>query len=401
MQGSIVKRRLQDGSPRYFAVYWAGGKQKWKGFSRRKDAERFLANTVKTVHDGSYQDVTPLLMNCLFDRWLDHSLEVRLKQGLLKPSTAKSYRSMLASHLRPSFGEHRSNELTHAVVSDWVRKLADKIENGKLTRKSFNNLLNLLHAILVWARHPAQGYLAHDPLIGQKRLPKQQAERDFLEPEEIEILLRAAEPPDDTIIHLAVYSGLRRGELFGLQWSDLDWGNGTDGGRLRIRRSIYQGAITTPKTQNSIRVVDVTQRTLDELAMYKLGFPPAGDGFIFRNATGGPMDPDNWTKRNFLPVVEKAELRRIGLHTLRHTYTSLLINAGESIKYVSRQLGHASIQITADLYGHLFKETSLAAMTRLGQRIPEREKRTTSESPSNSHLTDQAKTAKNTVEQHR
>ena len=113
------------------------------------------------------------------------------------------------------------------------------------------------------------------------------------------------------------------------------------------------------------------------------------------------MDREKGTKGNSLPVVEKAELRRIGLHTLRHTYTSLLINAGESIKYVSRQLGHASIQITADLYGHLFKETSLAAMTRLGQRIPEREKRTTSESPSNSHLTDQAKTAKNTVEQHR
>jgi site-specific recombinase XerC len=81
------------------------------------------------------------------------------------------------------------------------------------------------------------------------------------------------------------------------------------------------------------------------------------------------------------------------LHALRHSYASLLINAGESIKYVSKQLGHGSIQITADLYGHLFRETSLAAMARLGQRIPEREKRSKSESPSNSHLTEQAKTA--------
>ena len=76
-------------------------------------------------------------------------------------------------------------------------------------------------------------------------------------------------------------------------------------------------------------------------------------------------------KRHLLPILEEAGLRRIGLHGLRHTYASLLINQGESIKYVSTQLGHASIQITADLYGHLFKETSVAAMRRLEERMTE------------------------------
>jgi integrase len=187
------------------------------------------------------------------------------------------------------------------------------------------------------------------------------------------------------VIHVAVYTGLRRGELFGLQWGDVDWGNGTDGGRLWIRRSIYHGATTSPKTPNSVRIVDVPQRTLNELAMYRMGFPPVGEGFIFRTAAGTPMDGDNWTKRAFLPIVEKAKLRRIGLHTLRHTYASLLINAGESIKYVSKQMGHASIQITGDLYAHLFRETSLAAMRRLGEQIPEHR-----EVPSNIHLTERA-----------
>ena len=72
--------------------------------------------------------------------------------------------------------------------------------------------------------------------------------------------------------------------------------------------------------------------------------------------------------------MKRAKLRAIGLHTLRHTYASLLINQGESIKYVSKQLGHASINITGDLYGHLFKETSAAAMNRLSMRIPVTEK---------------------------
>ena len=82
-----------------------------------------------------------------------------------------------------------------------------------------------------------------------------------------------------------------------------------------------------------------------------------------------PMDPDNWYGRHFVPTVMRAKLRQIGLHTLRHDYASLLINQGESIKYVSKQLGHASIQITADLYGHLFKETSVSAMNKLSMRI--------------------------------
>jgi hypothetical protein len=93
---------------------------------------------------------------------------------------------MVEVHLRPAFGECRSDRLTPGMVSDWVRKLADKIESGTLAGKSFNNLLNLFHVILEWARHPAQRYLAHDPLIGQKHVPKRKIERDFLEPAEIE-----------------------------------------------------------------------------------------------------------------------------------------------------------------------------------------------------------------------
>jgi integrase len=93
---------------------------------------------------------------------------------------------------------------------------------------------------------------------------------------------------------------------------------------------------------------------------------------VFRTTEGTPIDPDNWYKREFPSIRKRAKLRDIGLHALRHTYASLLINAGESLKYFSRQLGHASIQITADLYGHLFKETSTAAMRRLNARIPTR-----------------------------
>jgi integrase len=134
----------------------------------------------------------------------------------------------------------------------------------------------------------------------------------------------------------------------------------------------YQGDVTTPKTENSIRMVDVPRLVLDALERHKAHCPPIDKDFVFRTAEGTPIDPDNWYKREFPAIRKRAKLRAVGLHALRHTYASLLINAGENLKYVSRQLGHASIQITADLYGHLFKDTSTAAMRRLNARIPSR-----------------------------
>jgi integrase len=378
MTGTIVKRTVKDGSIRYDAVWRVGGKQKWRTFQRRKDAERFLTGAVKATHDGTYQAVSSELMAVVFDRWLTHSLDVRVKQGLLKPSTAKSYRSMLDTHLRPAFKDSRSDQFSAETVNDWVRARADEIAEGTLSPKFYNNLLNLLHVILAWARGRGQRYLAHDPLAEIQRLPKVRIERKFLEPAQISALLDAAQPPDDTILYLAAYSGLRRGELFGLQWSDLDEGTNP----LRVKWSLYQGAITSPKTTHSERTVDLPARIVTRLQDYRTRYPALTGDYIFRTETGHPLDPDNWYKRSFTPTAVAAKLRPatvaddrdgeqlVGLHTLRHTYASLLINQGESIKYVSKQLGHASIQITADLYGHLFKETSTVAMSRLSMRIP-------------------------------
>jgi integrase len=371
MKGTVVTRTLKDGTKRYDAVWRANGKQKWRTFHRQKDADRFLTNAVKATHDGTYRDVRPLVVGDLFDRWLSESLDVRRKQGLLKPSTAKSYKSMLETHLRPAFGEFRSDRLGADAIKTWVAEKADAIEARTMAPKFYNNLLNLLHAILSWARHPAQSHISHDPLDGQQRLPRRRVERDFLERQEITSLLKAATTTvDEAILTVAVFTGLRRGELFALQWDDIDGLKGKGPGRLRIQRSVYQGAVTAPKTENSIRVVDVPRRVLEALERHKVDSPPIDGDNVFSTAEGTPIDPDNWYKRDFPAIRKRASLRGIGLHALRHTYASLLINQGENIKYVSRQLGHASIQITADLYGHLFKETSTAAMRRLDARVP-------------------------------
>jgi len=371
MKGMIITRGLADGSKRYDAVWRANGRQRSKTFQRAHDAEKFLADTVKKVHDNTYRDLRPVLVGEVFDRWLTHSLDVRVKEGSLKPSTAKSYRSMLEEHLRPAFKEYRSDRLTTEAIEEWRGGLAAKIAEKTLAPKFYVNLRNLLHAILEWAIHRNPAYLAHNPTkdLERLRLPKAK-KRPHFEPEQIDELLKAAEasPPDDTIIRLALYSGLRRGELFALKWEDVDWGNGREGGQVHVRRSIYQGAITSPKTEDSDRVVDIPQQILDELALYRLMYPAVGEGFIFRQPSGCPLDPDAWHKERMVPILKQAKLRAplTGLHSLRHSYVSLLIAQGEDIRYIADQVGHSSTRLTEDLYAHVFNRVKVEAMRRLG-----------------------------------
>ena len=351
---------------RYDAFWRAAGKLRTKSFTRKHDAQRYLTTVVKETHEGTYQPTRTVSMDAVFDAWEKH-LETKKHQGRIKPSTGKAYASMLRSHLRPAFGAYRSDRLTARVIQEWEGHCAAALAAHTMSPKYYNNLLGTLRVILSWARASGQRYIAHDPLAEMKPVPVERRERRFLEPDELAALLDTAAAPHDTILYLAAYSGLRRGEVFGLQWGDLEESTN----QLRVKRSLFQGALTRPKTKHSERVVDLPAPIVSRLQAYREQYPPLGDDFMFRTETGGPLDPDNWYKRTFVQMVKGATLTGdVGLHTLRHTYASLLINQGESIKYVSRQLGHASINITADLYGHLFRETSVSAMQRLAQQVP-------------------------------
>ncbi len=373
MRGTIRKRTLDDGTRRYDVRYRAAGRQRTKSFRRRKDADRFLAKQMTAVHDGTYIEIQPVPMREVFDAWLD-DVDTRVMLGDLKASTAATYRSGVETHFRTVFGDHRSDQLTPAIMNKWRRSAAEKIAAGTMAPKTFNNLFNELHAILEWARHPAQAFLAHDPLIGQKRLKRRHREAEFFEDDDIAALLEAAADSSEgnAIIHLGLFAGLRRGEIFALQWRDIESGGGEVGGRIRVRRSLYAGEVTTPKTAAGERTVDVPQRVLDVLAAHRATSPPIGKSFIFRTRTGNPIDPSWWYRETFLKLRKSAKLRpSVGLHSLRHTYASLLIRQGENPKYVSRQLGHASTSFTMDVYGHCFETTSTEAMRRLNRMIPE------------------------------
>jgi integrase len=168
---------------------------------------------------------------------------------------------------------------------------------------------------------------------------------------------------------------MRRGELLALQWGDIDWHDS----QIYVRRSLYFEAhrtekkrkwrFITPKSKSSIRTINMSPTLALELKKYKLAHPAGPLDLVFAQEGGSPLEPDNLVKREFSPALRRAGLRRLPFHSLRHSFTALLIAQGENIKYIQSQLGHASIQTTLDRYGHLLPATHKEAGQRLDQTL--------------------------------
>ena len=160
---------------------------------------------------------------------------------------------------------------------------------------------------------------------------------------------------------------MRLGELLELKWADLDLANRV----IHVRRARVAGKVTTTKNGKQRRRRYVPSalsgaarlRTDRKRGALKGGKPMAE--WVFFTTEGTIVDGDNLRNRAFYKLLEKAEVRQIRLHDLRHTYASLLIQQGESLAYVQKQLGHSSIQVTVDIYGHLIPGANRAAVDRL------------------------------------
>lgn len=162
---------------------------------------------------------------------------------------------------------------------------------------------------------------------------------------------------------LALTTGMRKGELLGLRWRDVD----LNGSSLRVQGSLQQvpgGSleIVEPKTAASRRQIMLTRTGVDALRRHRVGQAQerlqSGDTWhdhdmVFASTTGGPINPSNLSYRSFAPLLEKAGVPRVRFHDLRHTCATLLLGEGVHPKVVSEMLGHTDVAVTLDLYSHV------------------------------------------------
>jgi len=354
MRGSIVRKFSKRDSRlcSYYIVYRINGKQKWENAGPdKKDAERRLSEILSQIHNGTYHKPQDIPFKEFADIWLrDYA------RGAVKDSTFRNYVNMLAQKITPVLGGLNLSEIsTHKIQSLMASLLSGRNPN------TVNKHLTMLKTLFKHARK--WGHLTLSPAEDIQKYRCEPREMDCLTPAEVQIMLKNADEPHRTLFLTAILTGLRRGELLGLQWGDIDWRSSV----IRVRRSLFWLAcqeakdaarqtrwkLMTPKSRKSIRSVVLSPTLRDALQLHRLNNAENANDFVFVSRGGGPLDPDNMIHREFLPTLERAGLRKIRFHDLRHTYTTGLIAQNENVKFIQSQLGHASIQTTIDRYGHL------------------------------------------------
>jgi integrase len=298
-----------------------------------------------------------------------------------KTRTADYYEQVLETHLLPTFGQTALGSIKPAHVRAFIAekmggKACEKHEGvtagcdtcvRALAKNTVKNAVATFRAILYQAQ--VDELIASNPAARFGKLfdLRQDKRKDVavLEPTQIARVLQAAAkwyPDHELAVTTLFYTGVREGELLGLQWDDFDFQRGT----VELRRTVSLGRgerrliVNTPKS-GKIRTVDLPSplpaRFKDLKSIRQAEAAVQGgslSAWVFPAETE-PEKPlnDAWLRdRLWRPLLEKAEVRHIRVHDARHTYASLMLRRGVPPGYVSRQLGHSSIQVTVDLYGH-------------------------------------------------
>lgn len=288
-----------------------------------------------------------------------------------KASTHRFYAFNLRLHIVPVIGPKPVATITRANCRDL---LATCRQQG-LKRASLMGVQRTLSAVLSQAVE--DGLLPANPAFRMgKHLRLGDEQPAVIQPlthvEAHEFLDAVTErmPEYHTFFLCALRTGMRLGELLALQWGDLDFA----GRFIEVRRNLVSGRVTSTKNTNRRRV-DMSLKLKEALrahqrqakaASMKAGrkLPP----WVFTTPEGTPLDGDNVRHRVFYRLLESASLRHIRFHDLRHTFASLLIQNGEPLTYVKEQMGHSSIQVTVDVYGHLVPSANRAAVDKLDAR---------------------------------
>jgi integrase len=353
----------------------------------RRAAQALLSRRLEEIQRHAY---TPPSERLIFGEVARRYLESKVG---IRSTTRRSYASLIELYLTPYFGERKIHQISAADIERYRTHLAierpppiasafaarlmaerpglsrarakQRVAMSKPGVRTINKSLTLLVMIFNYAaRHRWVDYnpAEHVEKLRAPVSPDGEAlDSNILTPAEVRTLIEAAEPARRAangelaatgyrlIIQTAVFTGMRSGELRGLQWGDIDWLSR----QIHVRRAWKEGEFTQPKTQASVRRIDLPEFLVNELREWRLACPKGKHDLVFPNLVGNPISAANLLQRGFYPALRRAGLRRIRFHDLRHTFASLLIANGEDIVRVSRLLGHASPAITLKVYSHM------------------------------------------------
>ena len=334
------------------------GVRRLKTFPSKKAADAWLITARHEVQQGTH---TPMSSSITVaeatERWIVHCEAEGLEHG-----TIVQRRQHLNLHIGPFLGGELLASLTSPRVHQFIADLRDAARSLAMRRKVLTNL----KTILSYAQ--GQGLVAQNVARGIKLKAdaRNAAEplregRDFPSRAELKTLIDKAPPRWRAFIVTAVFTGMRASELRGLRWTDVDF----DRGVIQVRqRADAWGNLGAPKSAAGKREIPLTPLALNTLRTWRTAYPPGELGLVFPNGAGRIESHANLRNRFFIPlqiaagVVASTGEAKYGLHALRHAAASLFIaHLGWTPKRIQAVMGHASITMTFDRYGHLFADT--------------------------------------------
>ena len=330
----------------------------------RSEVAQKLKQLLRQFDDGLTVPDAGLKLEALFERWFEDVLRHQVA-----PSTFSNYRAVTVKHIVPALGKKKISAL---MVTDVDRLLSSKIDSGLSTstvRRIRAVLSQCLDQGIRW------GVVSRN-VASHSRAPREtRKEGRTLSPEQAKQFLAYLKGHRNEALYAVMLStGLRRGEALGLMWKDLD----RDSGVLQIRRQLKRegGTLVTAdtKTSRSRRSVNLPPPMLKALLWHErrqetertaLGTSWINTDFIFTSAVGTPIDPRNFY-REFTKICRDAGMGDWHPHELRHSASSLMLAQGVKLQVVSQVLGHASIRMTADVYGHILDPDRQEAADAMG-----------------------------------
>lgn len=347
-------------------------RQKWETVrGTKREAEKRLAELQHQLNAGTYINPVKLNLGDFLKQWLHDYASTNVR-----PTTAEGYRIIIEKHLVPALGNIVLSQLHPHHLQHYYSEALSKGLSARTVLHHHRVLSEALNHATRWGlvgRNIAQAVDPPRP-VGK--------EMQVLDTKGVEILLTEAQGTMYyPLIHLALFSGLRRSELLGLRWPDID----LDAGTLTVNQVLHcvaGGAVVfqEPKTARSKRTVALSPAAVLALKAHRdrveahraiLETSLSPDDLVFANVTGSPMLPNTVTHA-FTKIARRAGLANIRLHDLRHTHISMLIKAGVHARVIADRAGHSSISTTMDVYGHLYSETQREAAVKfeLGLSVP-------------------------------
>lgn len=366
MRGHIRKRSKDSYSIKVSVGKDAAGKYKFRWTTvkgTKKDAEKRLGEILHQLDTGTFMKSGKITVAEYLGKWLTDYAKVKLS-----PRGFERYRDIIRQHFIPDIGNITLTQLKPEHLQKHYTTCHDKGLSARTVRYHHAVIHKVLETALKW------GLVSRNVADGLDLPPIRRTQMQTWDEEEVtRFLLTAKESPYYVLFHTALFTGMRRSELLGLSWQNVD----LLFSQVSVTRSLHQlkdgnYVFTEPKSAKSRRTIALSPSVILLLKEHKekqeferltLGKPLVDANLVFSTLEGEPLRPNTIT-RAWVTLAARAGVKAIRLHDARHTHASIMLKQGVHPKIVQEQLGHSSIEITLDIYSHVMPGLQEAAAKR-------------------------------------